>query len=169
MLMLFTVSSKTATGWKEFNMYNCLLRKAITNSVALKKLGLKSPPQGEEQNYQDLRKIWKMKHMETFQDLLKWYNNKDVVPTLEALRKMMQFYQQKGIDMLNLGFTLPNLANDILHSSTPPKFLQFNQENKSFDDYIREWLTGGRSIIFKRYAKVGSWKIKNSFNIEYTY
>ena len=25
--------------------------------------------------------------METFQDFLKWYNNKDVVPTLEALQK----------------------------------------------------------------------------------
>ena len=78
---------------------------------------------------------------------------------------MMQFYHQKGIDMLKLGFTLPNLANRILHSSTSLKFFPFNQEDQSFDDYIREWLTGGPSIIFTRYAKVGSSRIKNSSNM----
>ena len=149
----------------EFNMYNCLIRKGMPSSVALKKLGLISPPQGKEQNYQDLREIWRRNHMETFQDFLKWYNNKDVVPTLEALQKMMQFYHQNGIDMLKLGSTLPNLANRILHSSTSLKFFPFNEEEKKFDDYIREWLTGGPSIIFTRYAKVGSSRIKNSSNI----
>ena len=69
----------------DFNMYNCLLKKGISSGVALKKLGLMSPPQGKEQNYQDLREIWRRNHMETFQGFLKWYNNKDVVPTLEAL------------------------------------------------------------------------------------
>ena len=88
--------------------------------------------------------------MQTFQGFLKWYNKKDVVPTLEALQKRMQFYHQKGIDMLKLGFTLPNLANRIPHSSTSLKFFPFNQEDKSFDDYRREWLTGGPSIIFTR-------------------
>ena len=149
----------------DFNMYNCLFKKGISSSVALKKLGLMSPPPGKEQNYQDLREIWRRNHMETFQDFLKWYNNKDVVPTLEALQKLMQFYHQKRIDMLKLGFTLPDLANRILHSSTSLKFFPFNQEDQRFDDYIREWLTGGPSIIFTRYAKVGSWRIKNSSNM----
>ena len=72
--------------------------------------------------------------MQTFQDFLKWYNNKDVVPTLETLQKMMQFYHQKSSDMLKLGFTLPNLANGIRHSSTSLEFFPFNQEDKSFDD-----------------------------------
>ena len=67
--------------------------------------------------------------------------------------------------MLKLGFTLPNLANRILHSSTSLKFFPFNQEDQSFDDYIREWLTSGQSIVFTRYAKVGSSKIKNSSNM----
>ena len=46
-----------------------------------------------------------------FKDFLRWYNNKDVVPTLEAMQKMLFFYHKKGIDMLKLGCTLPNLAN----------------------------------------------------------
>ena len=28
--------------------------------------------------------------MQTFSDFLKWYNNKDVVPTLEAMQKMIE-------------------------------------------------------------------------------
>ena len=79
--------------------------------------------------------------MESFQDFLIWYNNKDVVPTLEGLQELMQFYHQNVIDILKLGFTLQNLANGILHSSTSLRFVPFNQEEKSFDAYIREWLT----------------------------
>ena len=103
--------------------------------------------------------------METFQDFLKWYNNEDVPTTLKALQKLMQFYYQKRNDILKFGFTLPNLANRILHSSTSLKFFPFNPEDKNFDDYIREWLTGSPSIIFTRYAKLGSSTIKNSSNM----
>ena len=99
--------------------------------------------------------------METFQDFLKWYNNKDVVPTLEVLQKGMKFYHQKWIDMLKIGFILPT-ANRILHLSTSLKFFPFNQEDKSFEDYVREWLTGGPSIIFSSFAKVGGSRTKES-------
>ena len=116
----------------DFIMYNCLLKKGICSSVALKKHELKSPPQEKDQNYQDLREVWRRNRMESFQEFLKWYNKKDVVPTVEALQKMM--YHRKGMDMLKLGFTVPNLANRILHSSTSLKLFPFNQEDKSFDD-----------------------------------
>ena len=53
-----------------------------------------------------LQKIWHNKHMQSFADFSKWYNNKDVVPTLEAMQKMIEFYHNKAIDMLKLGFTL---------------------------------------------------------------
>ena len=60
-----------------------------------------------------------------FKGFLKWYNNKDVVPTVEAMQKMIQFYHNKGIGMLKLGCTLPNLANILLHKSTNYKFYPF--------------------------------------------
>ena len=44
--------------------------------------------------------------MTTFRDLVKMYNM-DVVPTLEAMQKIMEFYNKKGIDMFKLGSTLP--------------------------------------------------------------
>ena len=65
--------------------------------------------------------------MTVLKDFLKWYNKKDVVPTLEAMQKMIQFYHNKGIDMLKLGCTLPNLqtANICLHKSKNFKFYPF--------------------------------------------
>ena len=36
---------------------------------------------------------------------LRWYNNKDVVPTLEAMQKKIVFYHNKDTDMLKLGCT----------------------------------------------------------------
>ena len=70
--------------------------------------------------------------MTVFKDFLQWYNNKDVVPTLEAMQKMIQFYHNKGIDMLKLGCTLPNLANICLHKSTNDKFYPFCESDKVF-------------------------------------
>ena len=76
--------------------------------------------------------------MTVFKDFLKWYKNKDVVPTLGAMQKMIQFYHNKGIDMLKLGCTLPNLA----------KFYPFCENDKDLSNKIREDMTGGPSIVF---------------------
>ena len=65
-----------------------------------------------------------------FKDFLRWYNNKDVVPTLEAIQKMLAFYHKDGIDLLKLGCTLPNLANPFLHKSTSAKLYQFTETDK---------------------------------------
>ena len=92
--------------------------------------------------------------MSTFRDFVKWYNNKDVVPTLEAMQKMMEFYHNKGIDMLKLGCTLPNLANICLHKSTIHKFFPFVESDKDLHDKIREVMTGEPSIVFTRMAVV---------------
>ena len=114
----------------DFNVCKYLLRMGISSSVALKKLGLLSPPQGKEEKYQDFREIWERNHMETFQDFLKLYNNEDVVSALETSQKLRQFYFPKRIDISKLGFTLPTLANRILHSSSPLKFSHSTRKTK---------------------------------------
>ena len=131
----------------------------------LKKLKLKNRPLSAEDNYAELQNIWRSNNMQTFQDFLKWYNNKDVEPTSEAMLKMIDFYHSQQVDMLKLGYTLPNLANRFLHSSTNATFFPFCEKDKDYDIYIRKWLTGGPSIIFTRYAKVGETKIRESENV----
>ena len=70
--------------------------------------------------------------MSSFKDFLRWYNNTDVVPTLAALQKMIAFYHDKGIHMLKLGCTLPNLANICLHQSTNANSIPSQKEIRNY-------------------------------------
>ena len=74
---------------KEFTDFTKLLNSGLSQQEALKKLRLKvAPPLGVD-NYNYLKSVWEQEQMTTFQDFVRWYNNKDVVPTLEAMQKMM--------------------------------------------------------------------------------
>ena len=75
-----------------------------------------------QENYHYLTSVWQQENMRIFKSFLRLYNNKEVVPTLEAMQKMDDFYHNKGINMFKLGCTLPNLANICLHRSTTAKF-----------------------------------------------
>ena len=103
--------------------------------------------------------------MQSFADFLKWYNNKDVVPTLEAIQKMIEFYHNKGIDMLQLGCTLPNLAKTCLQKSTDSKRNPFTETDKNLLEKIREDMAGGPSIVFTRKALVDETFIRKSTNL----
>ena len=48
--------------------------------------------------------------MHTFADFLAWYNKLDVEPMLQAIQRQSVVYEDKGIDMLKDGMTLPGLA-----------------------------------------------------------
>ena len=102
---------------------------------------------------------------EFIQGFLRWYNNKDVVPTLEAKQKMIAFYHAKNIDLLKLGWTLPNLANICLHKSTNAKFCPFTEEDKNLLEKIREDVVGGPSIVFTLKAFVDETLIRRSTNL----
>ena len=90
--------------------------------------------------------------MQNFSDFLKWYHNKDVVPTLEAMQEIIEFYHNKGIDMLKLEGTLPNLANDYSHKSTDSKYYPFTESDKVLLEKLQEDMFGGPSIVFTRKA-----------------
>ena len=103
--------------------------------------------------------------MTTFQDFVRWYKNKDVVPTLEAMQKMMEFYHTKRFDMLKLGCTLLNLANICLNKSTNNKFYPFVEADKDLHYKKREDMTGGPSLVFTRKAVLDQTYIRNTENI----
>ena len=95
----------------------------------------------------------------TFKDFLRWYNNKDVVATLQAMQKLFAFYHKKGNDILKLGCTLPNLAKNCLHKST--KFYPFTETDKDLLQKVREDMVGGPSIVFTRKTVVDEIFIRN--------
>ena len=150
---------------KDFIDYEKLRKSGFDEQQALKKLQIKNVPPSGLDNYNYLQETWEKNEMTVFKDFLKWYNNKDVVPTLEARQKMIQFYHNKGIDMLKLGCTLPNLANICLHKSTNYKFYPFCESVKDLCEKIREEMTGGPSIVFTRKAVVDKTYIRVSSNV----
>ena len=92
--------------------------------------------------------------MQYFSAFLKWYNNKDVVPKLQAMQKMVDFYNNKGIDVLKLGCSLPSLANNCLHKSIDSNFYPFTESDEDLLEKLREHMVGGPSIVFTRKAVV---------------
>ena len=102
---------------------------------------------------------------ELIQRRLRWYNDKDVVPALEAMQRVIAFYQSKCIDMLKLGCTLPNLANNCLHKSTNAKFYPFTEGDKDLFETLREDIVGGPSIVYTRKAIDDGSFIRKSTNI----
>lgn len=62
-----------------------------------------------EEDYAVCQRAWTEKGMRTLRDFLVWYNNLDVVPFLEALNKMSQFWRRYGVDMLKEAISLPAL------------------------------------------------------------
>ena len=124
----------------------------------------KIPPIGDE-NSAYLRSIWVSDGVKSFKDFLMWYNNRDVVPTLEAVQKMIEFYHQKEIDMSKMGCTLPNLANICLHKSTDSKLYPFTESDKDLFQKICEDMVGGPLIVFTRKAVIDETFMRKSSNL----
>ena len=96
---------------KDYNDSQNLVNSGLTTEQAVAKLRMvRIPPTGVE-NYSYLQIVWDNNNMQFSSVFLKWYNNEDIVPTLEAMQQKIEFYINKGIDMLKLGCTLPNLTN----------------------------------------------------------
>ena len=79
----------------EYTDYVVLSKSRLTTEQAVVKLKLSKPPPTGIQNYESLQQIWKQEQMSSIKDFLRWYNNEDVVLTLEAMQKMMLFTMTK--------------------------------------------------------------------------
>ena len=56
------------------------------------------------------KRIFKEQGICTFADWLWYYNNLDMAPGLEALKKMQAFYTTKGIDILKYAVSIPGVS-----------------------------------------------------------
>ena len=130
------------------------MQTGLSQESAMQKLRITRSLLTGEQNYAYLVEVWEREKMTAFRDFLRWYNNKDDTPTLEAMQKMIDYYHNKGIDMLKLRCTLPNLANICLHKSTRAKFYPFTEADKDLLEKIRQDMVGGPSVVFTRRAVV---------------
>ena len=145
--------------------YVNLLTNGMTADQVVTKLKLPKPPPTGIESYKYLQKIWKQEQMSTFRGSLPWFNQKDVVPSLEKMQKIIAFYNGKNIDMLKLGCIFPSLAYAFLPKSTDANFYPFTEKDKDWLDKIREEVFGGPDIVFTRKAVVDETFFRESVNI----
>ena len=144
----------------EYMEYVNLLKSGLATGEAVIKPKLSKPPPTGYENYYYLQHISKKEQMSSFKDFFRCYNNKDFVPTLEAMQKMIAVYHDKDIDMLKLGCSLPYLAIICLHKYTDVKFHPLTEGEKIWEDVV-----SGPSIVFTRKAVVDETFIWKSANI----
>ena len=101
-------------------------------------------------DYARCQAVWRDNGMTTMRDYLIWYNNRDVLPFLEALEKQFVFYQKQNIDMFKDGISVPGLALLYLFNNLPKDtfFTIFNKTNSDLHHLIKDNIVGGPAIIF---------------------
>ena len=110
-----------------------------------------------DKDYASCQEVWRDNGLTILRDFLVWYNNRDVVPFLQAIDRQFDFYQQRGIDMFKQGISVPGLTLLYLFNDLPEKtyFTIFNEKNKDLHDLVKDNICGGPSIIFYRYHEKG--------------
>ena len=110
-----------------------------------------------DEDYACCQEAWRENDMTTLRDCLVWYNNRDVVPFLQAIDRQFAFYQQRGIDMFKQVISVPGLTMLYLFNDFPEKtyFTIFNEKNKDLHNLIKDNIVGGPSIIFHCYNEKG--------------
>ena len=113
-------------------------------------------------DYARCQAVWHDNQMKTMRDFLVWYNNRDVIPFLQAIDKQFAFYQQHNIDMFKDGISVPGLSllhhfNDLPNDTY---FTVFNRTNRDLHKLVKDNIVGGPAIIFHRYHEKDVTKIR---------
>ena len=102
--------------------------------------------------YGECKRVFQERGMQTFGDWLECYNNLDVTPFLETLKKMKAFYTKLGIDIFKDAVSLPGVSMQYILRGTlrgrdPPKLYAPGPEAY---EMLKEAVVGGPSLVFTR-------------------
>ena len=144
--------------------FQTLIDGGMTSKKALSKLKWSQPSPTGHENYQNLISARWQEKMCSFKAFLRWYNNKGVVPALQAMQKLVKFHHKKGIDVLKHGCTLPNNSKFCLQKLSSTKFYTLRERGNDLLEKKRENMDGVPSIVFKRKAVLDKTLIRDSKN-----
>ena len=114
-----------------------------------------------DDEYARCQAVWRDNRMNSMRDFLVLYNNRDVVPFLEAIDKQLAFYKQQNIDMFKDGVCVPGLSLLYLFNKLPSNtFTVFNQTNSDLHLLVKENIVGGPDIILYCYHEKNVTKIR---------
>ena len=102
---------------EEYIAFLKLLDQGKSEQEALQTLRLTTKPKTGPENYQWLQQLWTENQWSTFADFLKWYNNLDVMPLIQATENMNQFYKNIRIDFIHQAISIPGVAMRVFFNS----------------------------------------------------
>lgn len=95
----WTNTSSVLTNWTKRNSHPTVLSTAISNKKNI-----------SEEDYQFCVDIWQKQNMTCLRNFLEWYNNQDVGPFVQAVRKLLVFYFERNIDISKVAMSVPGIA-----------------------------------------------------------
>ena len=107
------------------------------------------------------QKLFREKGMKTFKDWVRYYNNLDVAPGLEALQKMKNFYTEKGIDIMKDAVSIPGVSLHYLLRGAIERNAELYSPSEETYQMLKEAVVGGPSLVFTRYHEVGKTRIRS--------
>ena len=113
------------------------------------------------EEWEECQRLFKEKGMCTFAAWLRYYNNLDVAPGLEALEKVRAFYTDKGIDILKDAVSIPGVSSHYLLRGCVERGADLYSPGKEAYEMLKEAVVGGPSLVFTRYHEVGVTKIRS--------
>ena len=113
--------------------------------------------------YEECKRVFQEKGMQTFGDWLEYYNNLDVTPFLETLEKMKGFYTKLGVDIFKDAVSLPGVSMQYILRGTlrgrdPPELYAPGPEAY---EMLKGAVVGGPSLVFTRKHVAGETKIRS--------
>ena len=108
-----------------------------------------------DDDYARWQVVWRDNRMKSIRDFLVWYNNRDVVPFLDAIGYQFAFYKQQNIDIFKDGVSAPRLTLLSIFNELPSNtfFTVFNQTNSDLHFLVKDNIVGGPVIICHRYLE----------------
>ena len=111
--------------------------------------------------WEQCKQTFREKGMKTFKDWLKYYNNLDVAPGLEALQKMRNFYIGKGIDIMKDAVSIPGVSLHYLLKGAIERKAELYAPSKEAYEMLKGAVVGGPSLVFTRYHEAGKTRIRS--------
>ena len=114
---------------EEYSAFQKLLDQGKSKQEALHALRLPAKPKTGPENYQWLQQLWSENQWSTFADFLKWYNNLDVTPMIQAIENTNEFYKNIHIDFIHQAVSIPGVAMRVCFNSITDPAAEFHLFN----------------------------------------
>ena len=97
-----------------------------------------------EEDYRYCQQVWRDEGMTTLRDLQVWYNNFDVLPFLDAIQKMFNFYKERRMDMFKTAISVPGLSLQYLFLTLAKNISLIDEPNKDLYYLLKKNIVGVR-------------------------